>query len=110
MPIKTYQLYCDMCHWKRITDGSNIKDLKEIKNSALQKTLPTLDKETQKLNPGKTIKQPKKFRCPQCGRHVLPRQIDNPQSKIDEQHKVEERMKRRREQEDRIDADKKSSQ
>ena len=110
MPTKTYQLYCDMCHWKRITDGSNVRDLKEIKLSNLQKNIPKLDKETRHLAPGEILKQPKRFRCPKCGRQIIPRQINNPQAKIDEQHKLEERMRKRREQEDRLDADKESSE
>lgn len=73
--------------------------------SNIQKNLPKLDEETHHLAHGEIQNQPKRFRCPKCGRQIIPRQIDNPQSKIDEQHKMEERMERRREQEDKLEQD-----
>lgn len=103
MPTKMYQIYCDMCNWKKITDGTDLCDIVELKLSPIQKTLPKLDTETGKLVKGQTICQKKKFRCPKCGRAVLAKKITNPQQKIEEQREIEERMRKRREQEDKVD-------
>jgi len=82
MSIKLYQLYCDACHWKRITDGSNIKDLVEVKRSPILGGVPKLDPVTQKLIVPKAHKLPKRFKCPTCGRLVTPRKIKDPQAAL----------------------------
>ena len=68
MSIKLYQLYCEICNWKRITDGSDIGDLFELKTSPIPAGIPKLDSETKKTTTKKPLARTKKFRCPKCGR------------------------------------------
>lgn len=83
MSVKLYQLYCEICNWKRITDGSDIGDLFELKTSPIPGGIPELDPETKKTVIKKSLPRTKKFRCPKCGRGVLPRKIPNPQEEAD---------------------------
>ena len=76
MGIKTYLLYCEICGYKRITDGSDATDLVEIKTSPLITGAPKLDPITKKMFVSKTKPQRKRFKCPKCGRVVFPRQIN----------------------------------
>jgi predicted RNA-binding Zn-ribbon protein involved in translation (DUF1610 family) len=89
--VKCYQLYCDYCGYKRISDGSDCQDLYEIKQSPVPGGVPQLDPmakkerqpggmhqpavETSKLFVPKPSLQRKKFRCPKCGRVIMARQI-----------------------------------
>jgi len=74
MAIKTYLLYCEICNYKKITDGSD-DSLVEIKTSPLMTSPPTLDPETKKAIPAKFKPQKKRFKCPQCGRVIFPRKL-----------------------------------
>jgi len=102
MSVKLYQLYCEICNYKRITDGSDVEDLNEIKTSSVPAGVPYIDFETNNVIVPKSKKQMRKFKCPNCGRLVMPRKIDNPQEKLAEKLEAEER-KRKRHEEDRID-------
>ena len=85
MSKKVYQLYCEICNWKKITDGSDI-DLFQLKTADIPGGVPKLDPVEKKIVVPKSLKQRKKFRCPKCGRVVVPRKIANPQEKIDQYH------------------------
>ncbi len=91
MSIKLYQLYCDGCHWKRITDGSDVDDLVEVKRSPIPGGIPKIDPVTKKLNTPKEHKLPKRFKCPGCGRLVIPRKIDDPQAALERLLEEEQR-------------------
>jgi rubredoxin len=75
MSIKSYQLYCTFCGYKRITDGTKEKDLVEVKVSPLFISPPTLDPITYKTIEAKFKKRPKRFKCPQCGRVIFPKKL-----------------------------------
>jgi predicted RNA-binding Zn-ribbon protein involved in translation (DUF1610 family) len=90
MSVKTYQLYCDYCGYKRITDGSDVQDLREIKTSPVPGGVPQLDPLAKKTvvvalhqpaveSSGQIVPKPssqrKKFKCPKCGRVIMARQI-----------------------------------
>lgn len=91
MAIKHYQLYCDNCHYKRITDGSDIDDLRLIPSSPIQKTMPQIDPQAKVTNivnrfhqpavnkieikPSTFVNQKKKFKCPKCGFAIRAKQI-----------------------------------
>ena len=94
MAIKLYQLYCEYCHWKRITDGSDIQDLIEIKKSSIQRNIPKLNPATKEVIPSKFKKQPKKFKCKDCGRPVSPKKIADPQALINQRLEEEQRAER----------------
>ena len=93
MATKLYQLYCEICHWRKITDGSDVNQMHEIPTTPLMITLPKI--EEGKPAAAKFQKRPKRFRCEQCGRVVSPRVIEDPQFKLDEQLELENRMKKR---------------
>ncbi len=78
MSIKTYRIYCEICGYNRITDGSSEEDknMQEIKRSPIQKNIPVLG-EDGKIVPSSNIKQPKMFKCPTCGRGIRARKIIN---------------------------------
>jgi hypothetical protein len=96
MPKKIYCLYCEICNWKRISDGSDLEDLYEIKKSPVPGGVPELD-ENKKIVEKKSKPQPKKFRCPKCGRPVSFKEIKNPQEKIDRFQQEQKAQKERRE-------------
>ena len=93
MSTKLYRFYCEICNWKKITDGADTDKLYEYKTSGLQKNIPKLDKLTKKTVPTEFRDQPRKFRCPNCGRPVIARKISNPQETIDQKNEIEERQK-----------------
>ena len=83
MSKKFYRLYCEICNWKKITDGTDI-ELVRLKLADIPGGVPKLDPVEKKVVIPKSIKRPKKYRCPKCGRVVTPKQITNPQEKIDQ--------------------------
>jgi|GEM_PF-2790260 hypothetical protein len=78
-----YQLYCQICNWKKITDGGDIKNLTEVKTSNIQREIPKFDKKEKKTILSKDKIRKKRFKCPNCGRVVFPKKIDDPQADID---------------------------
>lgn len=104
MAVKLYQLFCS-CGWRRITDGSDIEDLYEIKLSPIPKGIPKLDKQKKETIVSEPRERIRRFRCPECGHAVRPKKIDDVQAKIDEkleqqamqeQQKLEIEMERER--------------
>ena len=84
MAVKLYQLFCP-CGWKRITDGSDIGDLYEIRQAPIPKGAPKFDRIKKKTLMTEPKERIRKFRCPECGHAVKPKKIENLQSKIDDQ-------------------------
>ena len=107
MSKKFYRLYCEVCNWKKITDGTDI-DLFKLKTSNIPGGVPKLDPVSKKTITPKSIKQPKKYRCPNCGRVVIPRKISNPQEKID-QHCEELEQERKKIEWENLDQERKKS-
>lgn len=98
---KVFQLYCDKCHWKRITTGEDVKDLYEIKTSPIQTNLPKYDPvkksvETQFRN------QKRKFRCPSCGHSMVLRLIPDSQKTLEAKSEIEQRALERKELEESV--------
>lgn len=93
---KKLQLFCEQCHWKRISDGSDLGDLYEYPLSNVPGGAPKLDA-NYKTVLSKDIKQKRKFRCPQCGRGVtgkiIPDVQKNLNDKLETQKTTEERQK-----------------
>jgi predicted RNA-binding Zn-ribbon protein involved in translation (DUF1610 family) len=103
MSIKTYQFFCDHCGFKKVTDGSDIGGLREIKQSPVPRDVPTLDplaKKNVAVQHGQpadvttgtrqqpAFKQKKKFKCPKCGyviqaRQIRPEEYDVPTNRTD---------------------------
>lgn len=95
MAVKTYQLFCHNCSWRRITDGSDVEDLYELKLAPVPKGIPKIDKLTKKVILPDSKERIRKFRCPKCGQVVRPKRIENPQSVIDERIQKELTEKQR---------------
>ncbi|GAF90871.1 unnamed protein product [marine sediment metagenome] len=75
MSKKLYKLYCEICNWKKITDGTDVAGMFEMKQSPVPTTIPKQDPITKKTIESKTKKRPHKFRCPNCGRAITPKKL-----------------------------------
>jgi hypothetical protein len=99
MSVKLYKLYCQMCNWQLVTDGSDeaAKKLVEIKTSPIPTGLPKIDEETKKIVTPPPKKQIKRFKCPKCGRGIRPVKIEDVQDKINTAKDIGERIEGRNE-------------
>lgn len=80
MSVKTYQLYCEICGFKRITDGSDCTDLVEIKQGTVPRGIPFYDVEKKTIVTPEPMPKKKKFKCPKCGRVVMARKLNEQQN------------------------------
>lgn len=71
-----YQLYCEICGYKRITDGTDVHDLVPVKTSKIQQELPYIDPLTKKTITPPYKAQRLRFKCPKCGRVIMAKQIE----------------------------------
>ncbi len=76
MGIKRYRLYCQHCHYNRYTDGTDVQDLVEIPQPKIQGNIPYLDPVEKKMVVPEFKSRPKKFRCPDCGRMITPKKLE----------------------------------
>lgn len=76
MPLKYYQLYCEICGYKRLTDGTDIQDLVPVKTSKIQYGLPFIDPLTKNTITPPYKAQRLRFKCPKCGRVIMSKQIE----------------------------------
>jgi predicted RNA-binding Zn-ribbon protein involved in translation (DUF1610 family) len=88
-----YQLYCDNCHYKKITDGVNIDDLIQVKKSKLQKDMPKLDPSTNKTIKPLFKEQKKTFKCPKCGFSIRARKIKTEEAVSEQKEETTEELK-----------------
>jgi hypothetical protein len=94
MSIKFYKLHCEICNWGKVTNGAEVEEkLYEYKTSPIPVGIPQFDKENNKVVVREPQKQPRKFRCPKCGRVVIPRQIQDPQEQIDSKNEISSRKR-----------------
>jgi hypothetical protein len=100
--LKLYQLFCNNCSWKQLTNGSDV-GLVEVKRSPVPGGAPKIDPVTNKVVEPKIKKRVKLFRCPKCGLGITPRIIKDPQAAIDDKKKIEETLKERAEREKEVD-------
>ena len=91
-----FQLYCDNCHWKLITNGDDLKSLYEVKSSKLQSSIPKYDPIAKKTIESTFANQRRKFRCPGCGHLVLLKMIPDTQKTQDAIREVEKRVAERK--------------
>lgn len=70
-----YQFFCDKCSYKRLTTGTDIKDLIQVKTSDIPRGKPYIDKESKKVIVPPAIKRMKQFKCPNCGFTIKPKKI-----------------------------------
>lgn len=73
-----YRLYCNHCGFNRVVDQpEQIEDLLEVKRSSIQNRLPFYDHEKNQKIESSIQKQPKQFKCPNCGYLVKPFKLKN---------------------------------
>lgn len=65
-----YRLYCEICNYNRVTDGTDLDDLVKYSRSPVQNQIPKWNEKEKKTDPGKFQKLPKQFKCPKCGRLI----------------------------------------
>jgi hypothetical protein len=70
--INFYQFFCDNCSYKRISTGSDIQDLIQLKQNAIPRGSPYLDKHTNEKIVPPPISRSKIFKCPKCGHAIKP--------------------------------------
>lgn len=96
-------IFCEICSYKRIIEpNENITDLAENKTSKIQVKIPQLDPVTGKTIKGTFVAQPKRYKCPKCGRSAKVRELLKPYADalkaVDEtilaQQREEEKKKR----------------
>lgn len=66
-----YQIYCQICHYKRLLAEDDIKDLSVSKSSDIQAGIPKLNPLTKKTETPKSKLGKSKVKCPKCGRVVF---------------------------------------
>jgi len=72
---KKYLIYCEICNYKQYTDGS--EKFNELKQAAIPKEIPYIDPITKKITRPVSQEQPKKIKCPGCGRAITPKKVKN---------------------------------
>jgi hypothetical protein len=90
-----HKLHCEICNWTKVTSSEQL-GLYEVKRSTIQGRIPYLDENNKTIVP-KFKKQPKKYRCPKCGRGVKATKVANPQEKIDRYHEEKAAEEQRQE-------------
>lgn len=71
---KKYRLYCEICNWRRDIDGTET-DLVEFATAPIPGGMPYFDSKQNKYTARKSITQPKKYKCQNCGRVVTVRKL-----------------------------------
>ena len=102
-PIKRMMLFCEPCGFKQIIEPDKMPtDICEIKTSPIQQQIPILDVGTNKTVTKPFKPQPKKYKCPSCGRGVRLKELLKPyadsMNKVDEENhkKTREEQKKKR--------------
>lgn len=72
-----YKLHCEICNWTKVTNGSDAVDLVEFITAPIPVKSSQRDLKTKKIIEAKSIPQPRKFKCPKCGRLVIPKKLEN---------------------------------
>ena len=75
--INQYLLFCTNCNYKRLSDGSDIQDLIQVKTSPIFTNIPYIDPLTKKTVYPLPKNQKKKFKCPNCGMIIIPKKVQN---------------------------------
>ncbi len=74
--ISRWLLFCEPCSYKQIiTADEPGEGLVEIKTSPVPTGIPAIDPQTKKIKTALPLPQPKKVKCPQCGRGVVIRKL-----------------------------------
>ncbi len=94
MTNKAYRFYCEVCNWKKITYGGDLDGLVELPTSPIPGGAPKPNPETGKVEAAKQRKQTKRFKCPQCGRLVIPKAITDHQKDLQDKLIAQEKKEK----------------
>jgi DNA-directed RNA polymerase subunit M/transcription elongation factor TFIIS len=75
---KTYQLYCQFCHYKKTFDGDDSKSLSLSKSSDIQAGIPRYDSENKAIEQPPMKRGKPKSKCPNCGRMIFVTRYNEP--------------------------------
>jgi predicted RNA-binding Zn-ribbon protein involved in translation (DUF1610 family) len=76
--LKLYSIHCEICGFKKITDGSDVAGLVPYKQSRIPGGSPYRDPTTGQIVTPMSRPNSKKFKCPNCGRVVTVRKVADP--------------------------------
>lgn len=81
MARNVYQFFCTFCNFKKLSDGTDLGDLKEIPRAGILKGSVTQKKFFDSNEPSeeylqKTLSQIKQFKCPNCGFAIRAKKIE----------------------------------
>lgn len=74
-----YVFYCERCNYKKYTDGTDLSDVKLINTAAIQTKIPFYDPIQKKTIVPPFREQPKKIKCPKCGRLITVKKNNVPE-------------------------------
>jgi transcription elongation factor Elf1 len=102
---KYYRFYCEICNWNKVVEGLESSGLHELPVSPIPRGSPKRNAETKAYETPKPHTPPRRFRCPGCGRVIIPKSTAVPPAKKPEEdgpdaaailtQNVEERARRR---------------
>ena len=92
MPI-VYKLHCEVCNFTKVVKGEET-GLHEIKTSPIPINVKKWDDIKNEFVNVDVKKQPKKLRCPKCGRLVIPKKVEDSQKSLEAKVAEIDRAKR----------------
>lgn len=78
-----YQIYCQSCHYKKLINDENIKELDVKKSVDFQSGIPKLDPLTRKIEVPPPKKGKSKVKCPKCHRLIFITKYHDPTQESD---------------------------
>lgn len=66
-------MFCDSCNFKKTFNSESDIPYYPYTSSKIQNKIPTQNPEILKIKP--YLEQPKKYRCPKCGRAITPKKV-----------------------------------
>lgn len=85
-----FQFFCEYCKWKKITDGTDLGGIVEMKTSPVPTGIPRRGEDGKMFTPP-PLKQKRKFKCPACGYVVIPKVVVDVQKNSEDKKKMEEK-------------------
>jgi predicted RNA-binding Zn-ribbon protein involved in translation (DUF1610 family) len=76
--LKLYSIHCEICGFKKLTDGSDVAGLVPYKQARIPGGSPYRDPATGEIVTPMSRPNSKKFKCPKCGRVVTVRKVADP--------------------------------
>lgn len=88
-----YKIHCEICNFTKVAKGEEA-ELHELKTSPIPVNAKKWDDIKNEMVKVDIRKQPKKLRCPKCGRAVIPKKVEDAQKTLENKVAEDERAKR----------------